>query len=80
MLFSASKTIPDGKAPSPITATARRFGFAEQVIAAGEAGDRRHAAAGVARHEQVVVALVRVGIAHQPALGADRLESRGSAR
>ena len=40
---------------------------------AQRAGD---ATAGVAGHEQVVVAFVRIGIAHQAALGADRLELR----
>ena len=80
MLFSASKTMPRENAPSPMTATACRSFSPEQVVAALQAGDRRDAAAGVAGHEQVVVALVRVGIAHQPALGADRGEVAGSGR
>ena len=33
----------------------------------------------MAGHEQVVVALGRVGVAHQAALGADRVELRGAA-
>ena len=37
-------------------------------------------APGVAGHEQVVVAFVRVGVTHQAALGADGAELAGSGR
>ena len=80
-LFIASKTMPEGKAPSPITATTWRCSSGvDQIVAALQPQGRGHAAAGVAGHEQVVVAFGRVGVAHQPALGADRAETRGSGR
>ena len=73
--------MPEGNAPSPITATLRRSSSGrEQIVAARQPERGRHAAAGVAGHEQVVVAFVRVGVAHQAALGADRAELRGSGR
>ena len=46
----------------------------EQIVAALQAQGRAHAAPGVAGHKQVEVAFRRVGVAHQPALGAHRLE------
>ena len=52
------------------------FVGADQLVAAGQAERGRNARAGVARHEQVVFALLRVGVAHQAALGADRVELR----
>ncbi len=70
----ASKTMPEGNAPSPITATTCRSSWPQQVVAALQAQHGRDAAAGVAGHEQVVVAFVRVGVAHQAPLGAHRAE------
>ena len=46
--------------------------FAEQLVAAVQSEHGRDAAAGMAGHEQVVGAFVRIGIAHQAAVGADR--------
>ena len=79
-LLSASKTMPDGKAPSPMTATLWRSArpMSSSPTFRPSAGETR--AAGVARHEQIVIAFVRIGVAHQAALGADgaeRLESAG---
>ncbi len=52
---------------------------AGQRIAARQSDCGRHTRAGVARDEQVVVALFGVGVAHQAALGADRVELREAA-
>ena len=80
-LFSASKTMPEGNAPSPITATEWRSSWpGMQIVAALQSQGRRDAAAGMAGHEQVVVAFVRIGVAHQAPLGADRAELVDSGR
>ena len=73
--FMASKTMPEGKAPSPMTATTWRSSSGRSSSSPHLSPRRRgHAAAGVAGHEQVVVAFGRVGIAHQAALGPHRVE------
>ena len=54
--------------------------LAGQVVARFQAGHGRDAGAGMAGHEQVEGALVRVWVAHQPALGADRGELLETAR
>ena len=53
---------------------------AQQLIAAAQPHDGGQAATGVARHEQVVRALARAGVAHQAALGADCVELAVAAR
>ena len=52
----------------------RAVGAAAEIVAAGQAERRRDARPRVARHEEVVGALVGVGKAHQSAAGADRAE------
>ena len=47
----------------------------QKVVAATQPQRRRYAAAGVARHQQVVDAFLGIGVAHQPALGTDRIET-----
>ena len=66
--------MPDGSAPSPMTATLWRSVSPVQIVADLRPERRRDAATGVAGHEQVVFALVRIGVAHQAALGADAVE------
>ena len=70
----ASNTMPDGNAPSPITATAWRSVRPLQIVTDVQPQQRRDAGAGVPRHEQVVGALGRIGITHQAAFGANRAE------
>src|SRR2546421_403056 len=53
--------------------------LAEQVIAGLEAQRRGDAATGVAGHEQVVKAFVRIGVAHETAACADTVELREAA-
>ena len=55
-------------------------GFAAEAVAAGKAERRRNATAGMAGHEQVVGALVGIGVAHQAPLGANRAERGEAAR
>src|SRR5262245_59928697 len=50
------------------------FRLAEQLVRRPQSEAARDAAPGVARHEQIERAFVRVGITHEPALRADRLE------
>src|SRR5947208_15788661 len=52
----------------------------EEFVANLQAQGARDATAGMAGHEQVVEALVWVGVAHQAALGANRLEAIVAAR
>ena len=47
-----------------------------QLVAARQPDCRRNARAGVARHEEVVFALLGIGVAHQAALGPHRMELR----
>ena len=57
-----------------LTVFVRRCQRIHPIIADFQAQRTRDAATGVTRHEQVVFAFVRIGVAHQAALGADRLE------
>ena len=77
--LNASKTMPEGSAPSPMTATACRSGAPADLVADLEPQRRRGRAAGVPGHEQVERALGRVGVAHQAPLGPDRVQTRGAA-
>ena len=67
-LFSASKTMPDGE--GAVADDGDAVAVAPRPSSSSPTFRPRHgrdAAAGVAGHEQVVVALVRVGVAHQAA-------------
>ena len=66
--------MPEGSAPSPITATEWRDGSPIRSSPALRPSAADTEAAGVPGHEQVVVALGGVGIAHQPAARADAVE------
>ena len=60
--------VPDDRDAPPVVVTG-------EIVPAGKAERRRQAAAGMTGHEQVVRALLRIGIAHQSAAGADRTEA-----
>ena len=75
-LFMASKTMPRGKgAVADHGHDVPRFSSGcSRSSPHLQAQGRGHAAAGVAGHEQVVVAFGRIGVAHQAALGPHRVE------
>jgi len=71
--------MPEGRGAVADDRHAVPVAVTQQLVADLEAQGARQAAAGVAGHEQVVGALVRVGVAHEAAARADGLELRVAA-
>ena len=56
------------------------IGFARQFVTTSQPHDRRDACSGMARHKQIVFALVRVRVTHQPVTRSHRAELAITAR
>lgn len=66
--------MPDGSAPVTDDSDRSSIILTNEIVSGFQAERRRHAATGVARHEKVVLGLVRIRVAHQAAASSKPVE------